>query len=163
MVKMKNLMKVIMINQTKMKEAINMTKIEPDLTEREVEKKILDIVEIAEKKINTGVTTEIDMKIEIGEIKEIIEIVTIKEIEEIIEIGKVTEIGVIIEIREEKDVIIEIAIGIEAEIMNNIQKEMKNKKIQIDMAREVIKILSWIKKIAIRMNHKEKIVKKTDN
>ena len=163
MVKMKNLMKVIMINQTKMKEAINMTKIEPDLTEREVEKKILDIVEIAEKKINTGVTTEIDMKIEIGEIKEIIEIVTIKEIEEIIEIGKVTEIGVIIEIREEIDVIIEIAIGIEAEIMNNIQKEMKNKKIQIDMAREVIKILSWIKKIAIRMNHKEKIVKKTDN
>jgi hypothetical protein len=129
MVKMKNLMKVIMINQTKMKEAINMTKIEPDLTEREVEKKILDIVEIAEKKINTGVTTEIDMKIEIGEIKEIIEIVTIKEIEEIIEIGKVTEKGVIIEIREEIDVIIEIAIGIEAEIMNNIQKEMKNKKI----------------------------------
>ena len=156
-------MKVIMINNTKMKEAINMIKIEPDLTEREVEKKILDIVEIAEKKINTGVTTEIDMKIEIGEIKEIIEIVTIKEIEEIIEIGKVTEIGVIIEIRQEIDVIIEIAIGIEAEIMNNIQKEMKNKKIQIDMAREVIKILSWIKKIAIRMNHKEKIVKKTDN
>ena len=31
------------------------------------------------------------------------------------------------------------------------------------MAREVIKILSWIKKIAIRMNHKEKIAKKTDN
>ena len=156
-------MKVIMINNTKMKEAINMIKIEPDLTEREVEKKILDIVEIAEKKINTGVTTEIDMKIEIGEIKEIIEIVTIKEIEEIIEIGKFTEIGVIIEIKEEIDVIIEIAIGIEAEIMNNIQKEMKNKKIQIDMARKVIKILSWIKKIAIRMNHKEKIVKKTDN
>lgn len=156
-------MKVIMINNTKMKEAINMKKIEPDLTEREVEKKILDIVEIAEKKINTGVTTEIDMKIEIGEIKEIIEIVTIKEIEEIIEIGKFTEIGVIIEIKEEIDVIIEIAIGTEAEIMINIQKEMKNKKIQIDKAQEVIKILSWIKKIAIRMNHKEKIVKKTDN
>ena len=156
-------MKVIMINNTKMKEAINMIKIEPDLTEREVEKKILDIVEIAEKKINTGVTTEIDMKIEIGEIKEIIEIVTIKEIEEIIEIGKFTEIGVIIEIKEEIDVIIEIAIGTEAEIMINIQKEMKNKKIQIDKAQEVIKILSWIKKIAIRMNHKEKIVKKTDN
>jgi hypothetical protein len=128
MVKMKNLMKVIMINHTKMKEAINMKKIEPDLTEREVEKKILDIVEIAEKKINTGVTTEIDMKIEIGEIKEIIEIVTIKEIEEIIEKGKVSEIGVIIEIKEEIDVIIEIAIGTEAEIMINIQKEMKNKK-----------------------------------
>ena len=156
-------MKVIMINNTKMKEAINMIKIEPDLTEREVEKKILDIVEIAEKKINTGVTTEIDMKIEIGEIKEIIEIVTIKEIEEIIEIGKFTEIGVIIEIKEEIDVIIEISIGTEAEIMINIQKEMKNKKIQIDKAQEVIKILSWIKKIAIRMNHKEKIVKKTDN
>ena len=156
-------MKVIMINNTKMKEAINMIKIEPDLTEREAEKKILDIVEIAEKKINTGVTTEIDMKIEIGEIKQIIEIVTIKEIEEIIERGKFTEIGVIIEIKEEIDVIIEIAIGTEAEIMINIQKEMKNKKIQIDKAQEVIKILSWIKKIAIRMNHKEKIVKKTDN
>jgi hypothetical protein len=128
MVKMKNLMKVIMINHTKMKEAINMKKIEPDLTEREVEKKILDIVEIAEKKINTRVTTEIDMKIEIGEIKEIIEIVTIKEKEEIIEKGKVSEIGVIIEIKEEIDVIIEIAIGTEAEIMINIQKEMKNKK-----------------------------------
>lgn len=68
-------------------------------------------------------------------------------IEAIIGIGAVKEI-------EEIEEIIEIAIGKEIEIMISIQKEMKNKKIQKDMAQEVIKILSRIKKIANRMDHK---------
>lgn len=156
MIKMKKTMKVIMINQIKMKKVKNMIKVEPNLTEREVEKEILDIVEIAEKKINTGATIGIKMTIEKGETWETTEIVIIIEIEGIKEIGMIIEaiigIGAVKEI-EEIEEIIEIAIGKEIEIMISIQKEMKNKKIQKDMAQEVIKILSRIKKIANRMDH----------
>ena len=64
MEKMKKMMKATMIDHREMIEAIKMINIDQDLTEREVGKKIQDIAEIAEKEINKGEITEINMKIE---------------------------------------------------------------------------------------------------
>ena len=161
MIKLKNKMKAIMINPIRMKGVRSMIKVEPDLTERKVKKETLDIEEIAEKKINTGAIIETEEKWEIIEIVTIIEIGGIGEIIEAIE--EMEEIKEIIEIEAEIEEIIEIVIGIKIEITINIKREMINKKTRKDMAREIIKNLTLIKRIASKMDHKGKIVRKSDS
>lgn len=165
MIKLKNKMKVIMINPIRMKEVRSMIKVEPDLIERKVKKETLDIEEIVEKKIDTGAIIEIEEKWEIIEIVTIIEIEGIGEIIEVIEEMEEIkeEIKEIIEIEAEIEEIIEIVIGIKIEITINIKREMINKMTRKDMVQEIIKNLTLIKRIANKMDHKGKIVRNSDS
>ena len=118
MKKERNKMRDTMKNILRMTGKINM-KIERDHTEKEVERRIQDIENIAMKEAIINPEGIIEITIETKEILWIKDIVIKIEIGEIKEIKENTEIELCTEV-------IGIIIGIDQEIISHIQKEMKN-------------------------------------
>ena len=149
MKKERNKMRDTMKNILRMTGKINM-KIERDHTEKEVERRIQDIENIAMKEAIINPEGIIEITIETKEILWIKDIVIKIEIGEIKEIKGNTEIELCTEV-------IGIIIGIDQEIISHIQKEMKNIMMIKKMIQETGNLIH-ITMIASKMILKEKIV-----